>query len=66
MVLGTKIDQQVGVILREREEEEEMTGKIKENILLSDKDQDQLLPEMDEVVHMKMGDSQCHQKDLEI
>ena len=66
MVLGTKIDQQVGVILREKEEEEEMTGKITENILLSEEDQDQLLPGMEEVIHMKMEDSQCHQEDLEM
>ena len=66
MVLGTKIDQQVGVILREKEEEEEMTGKITEDILLSEEDQDQLLPGMEEIVHMKMEGSQCHQEDLEM
>ena len=60
------MDQQVGVILREKEEEVEMTEQITENILLSEEDQDQLLLEMEAVVHMKMGDSQCHQEDLEI
>ena len=66
MVLGAKIDQQVGVILREKEEEVEMTEKITEDILLSEEDQDQLLPGMEEVIHMKMEDSQCHQEDLEM